>query len=71
MLQLPTGYPYLLARTNVGDPKAAGLLEARKFLEERVAAWDTGGKGKGYLKGLNLPTFLQSLPVSDSGGGWV
>jgi squalene-hopene/tetraprenyl-beta-curcumene cyclase len=46
-----TGYPYLLARTSVGDPKAAGLLEARKFLEDRVAAWDQGGKGKGYLKG--------------------
>jgi squalene-hopene/tetraprenyl-beta-curcumene cyclase len=46
-----TGYPYLLARTSLGDAKAAGLLEARKFLEERVAAWDKGGKGKGYLKG--------------------
>lgn len=46
-----TGYPYLLARTSVGDPKAGGLLEARKFLEDRVAAWDQGGKGKGYLKG--------------------
>jgi squalene-hopene/tetraprenyl-beta-curcumene cyclase len=46
-----TGYPYLLARTSLGDPKAAGLLEARKFLEGRVAAWDKGGKGKGYLKG--------------------
>jgi squalene-hopene/tetraprenyl-beta-curcumene cyclase len=46
-----TGYPYLLARASVGDPKAAGLLEARKFLEDRVAAWDQGGKGRGYLKG--------------------
>jgi squalene-hopene/tetraprenyl-beta-curcumene cyclase len=46
-----TGYPYLLARTSLGDPKSAGLLEARKFLEDRVAAWDKGGKGKGYLKG--------------------
>jgi squalene-hopene/tetraprenyl-beta-curcumene cyclase len=46
-----TGYPYLLARTSLGDPRSAGLLEARRFLEERVAAWDRGGKGKGYLKG--------------------
>jgi squalene-hopene/tetraprenyl-beta-curcumene cyclase len=46
-----TGYPYMLARTSVGDPKSAGLGEARSFLEERVAAWDKGGKGKGYLKG--------------------
>jgi squalene-hopene/tetraprenyl-beta-curcumene cyclase len=46
-----TGYSYLLARTSLGDPKSAGLLEGRKFLEERVAAWDKGGKGKGYLKG--------------------
>jgi squalene-hopene/tetraprenyl-beta-curcumene cyclase len=46
-----TGYPYLLARSSVGDPKATGLLEARKFLEDRVAAWDRGGKGTGYLKG--------------------
>lgn len=33
-----TGYPYLLARTSIGDPKAAGLREAREFLEDRVAA---------------------------------
>jgi squalene-hopene/tetraprenyl-beta-curcumene cyclase len=26
-------------------------LEVRRFLEERVAAWDRGGKGAGYLKG--------------------
>ena len=25
----------------------------------------------GLKQALNLPTFLQSLPVSDSGGGWV
>jgi squalene-hopene/tetraprenyl-beta-curcumene cyclase len=49
-----TGYPYLLARTSVGDLKAAGLLEARKFLEERVTAWDKGGKGQGYLKGQGI-----------------
>lgn len=49
-----TGYPYLLARTSIGDPNAAGLLEARKFLEERVADWDKGGKGKGYLKGEGI-----------------
>jgi squalene-hopene/tetraprenyl-beta-curcumene cyclase len=49
-----TGYPYLLARSAAGDPKAAGLLEARKFLEDRVAAWDQGGKGKGYLKGAGV-----------------
>lgn len=49
-----TGYPYLLARTSAGDPRAAGLLEARKFLEDRVAAWDQGGKGKGYLKGEGI-----------------
>jgi squalene-hopene/tetraprenyl-beta-curcumene cyclase len=46
-----TGYPYLLARTSVGDAKADGPKEARKFLEDRVAAWDRGGKGKGYRKG--------------------
>jgi squalene-hopene/tetraprenyl-beta-curcumene cyclase len=49
-----TGYPYLLARASVGDPKAAGPLTARRFLEERVAAWDRGGKGKGYLKGEGI-----------------
>jgi squalene-hopene/tetraprenyl-beta-curcumene cyclase len=49
-----TGYPYLLARTSLGDPRAPGLLEARRFLDERVAAWDQGGKGKGYLKGEGI-----------------
>jgi squalene-hopene/tetraprenyl-beta-curcumene cyclase len=56
-----TGYPYLLARTSVGDPKAAGLVEARKFLEERVAAWDQGGKGKGYLKGEGIIEFTEGV----------
>jgi squalene-hopene/tetraprenyl-beta-curcumene cyclase len=49
-----TGYPYLLARTSLGDSRSAGLLEARRFLEGRVAAWDKGGKGKGYLKGVGV-----------------
>ena len=49
-----TGYPYLLARTSLGDPKSPGLQEARKFLEERVTGWDKGGKGKGYLKGEGI-----------------
>jgi squalene-hopene/tetraprenyl-beta-curcumene cyclase len=46
-----TGYPHLLARTALGDPKAPALLEVRQFLEDRVASWDKGGKGAGYLKG--------------------
>ena len=56
-----TGYPYLLARTSVGDPKAAGLLEARKFLEQRVVAWDKGGKGKGYLKAEGIIEFTEGV----------
>jgi squalene-hopene/tetraprenyl-beta-curcumene cyclase len=27
------------------------MLQVRKFLEDRVASWDQGGKGAGYLKG--------------------
>jgi squalene-hopene/tetraprenyl-beta-curcumene cyclase len=46
-----TGYPYLLARASLGDPKAPALREVRGFFEGRVAAWDGGGKGLGYLKG--------------------
>jgi squalene-hopene/tetraprenyl-beta-curcumene cyclase len=46
-----TGYPYLLARTALGNPKAPALLQMRAFFEERVAAWDRGGKGAGLLKG--------------------
>jgi squalene-hopene/tetraprenyl-beta-curcumene cyclase len=45
-----TGYPYLLARASLGDPKAPALLETRKFFEDRVAAWDKDGKGAGFLK---------------------
>ena len=56
-----TGYPYLLARTSVGDPKAADLLEARKFLEDRVVAWDKGGKGKGYLKAEGIIEFTEGI----------
>jgi squalene-hopene/tetraprenyl-beta-curcumene cyclase len=46
-----TGYPYLLARVGGGDPKAPAVGQVRKFFEDRVAAWDRGGKGAGYLKG--------------------
>jgi squalene-hopene/tetraprenyl-beta-curcumene cyclase len=54
-----TGFPYLLARPAIGDPQAPALLEVRRFLEDRVAAWDSGGKGTGYLKGTG------SLKVSE------
>ena len=50
-LSCHTGFPYLLARSTLGDPQTPALLEVRRFLEERVAAWDQGGKGVGYLKG--------------------
>jgi squalene-hopene/tetraprenyl-beta-curcumene cyclase len=46
-----TGFPYLLARQGLGDPKAPALSEVRRFLEDRVAEWDKGGKGAGYLQG--------------------
>src|SRR5262245_3550799 len=46
-----TGFPYLMARQALGDAKAPALLEVRKFLENRVAAWDKDGKGAGMLKG--------------------
>jgi squalene-hopene/tetraprenyl-beta-curcumene cyclase len=46
-----TGFPYLLARQALGDSRAPALSEVRRFLEDRVAAWDRGGKGSGYLKG--------------------
>jgi squalene-hopene/tetraprenyl-beta-curcumene cyclase len=45
-----TGFPYLLARPALGGPKAPALLTVRKYLEDRVAGWDRGGKGAGYLK---------------------
>src|SRR5437764_4364390 len=56
-----TGYPYLLARTSLGDPTSPGLLETRKFLDERVLAWDKGGKGKGYLKGEGVIEFTEGV----------
>src|SRR5262245_15717212 len=46
-----TGFPYLLARPALGEPRAPALLEVRTYLEDRVAAWDRGGKGAGMLKG--------------------
>lgn len=46
-----TGYPYLLARPLRGGADAKAPLQVREYLEGRVAAWDKGGKGKGYLKG--------------------
>jgi squalene-hopene/tetraprenyl-beta-curcumene cyclase len=46
-----TGFPYLMARAMLGDPKVPALLEVRKYFEDRVANWDKGGKGAGYLKG--------------------
>jgi squalene-hopene/tetraprenyl-beta-curcumene cyclase len=46
-----TGYPYLLARAACGDPQAPAMRQVRTFFEDRVGAWDQGGKGSGYLKG--------------------
>jgi squalene-hopene/tetraprenyl-beta-curcumene cyclase len=46
-----TGFPYLLARSMLGDPQAPALVKVRRFFEDRVANWDKGGKGVGYLKG--------------------
>jgi squalene-hopene/tetraprenyl-beta-curcumene cyclase len=45
-----TGYPYLLARASAGDRNAPAMRQVRQFFEDRVAAWDRGGKGAGYLK---------------------
>jgi squalene-hopene/tetraprenyl-beta-curcumene cyclase len=45
-----TGFPYLLARPALGKD-APALRQVRQFLEDRVAAWDRGGKGAGYLDG--------------------
>jgi squalene-hopene/tetraprenyl-beta-curcumene cyclase len=47
-----TGFPYLMARQSIGDPKAPARLQVRRFLEDRVAEWDRGGKGTGYLQGF-------------------
>jgi hypothetical protein len=54
-----TGYPYLLARSGSEDPEAPAARQVRKFFEDRVVAWDRGGKGAGYLKGKG------SLKVSE------
>jgi squalene-hopene/tetraprenyl-beta-curcumene cyclase len=47
-----TGFPYLMARRAVGEPRAAAPLRVRKFFEDRVAEWDRAGKGTGYLQGF-------------------
>jgi squalene-hopene/tetraprenyl-beta-curcumene cyclase len=59
-LSCHTGYPYLLARASIGDPDAPAARTIRKYLEDRVAQWDRGGKGAGYLKGEG--------PVKDTEG---
>jgi squalene-hopene/tetraprenyl-beta-curcumene cyclase len=46
-----TSYPYLMARPMLGDAKALALVQTRKFFEDRVANWDSGGKGAGLPEG--------------------
>jgi squalene-hopene/tetraprenyl-beta-curcumene cyclase len=46
-----TGYPYLLARSGIPGVEAPAARRVRAFFEDRVVAWDCGGKGAGYLKG--------------------
>jgi squalene-hopene/tetraprenyl-beta-curcumene cyclase len=46
-----TSYLYLMARPALGDPKAPTLLQMRKYLEDRVAGWDRGGKNTGLPEG--------------------
>ena len=45
-----TGYPYLLARATADERRQPAVRQVRQFFEDRVAAWDKGGKGAGYLK---------------------
>jgi squalene-hopene/tetraprenyl-beta-curcumene cyclase len=40
-----------MARPALGDPKASGLLQMRKFFEDRIVGWDKGGKGAGLPEG--------------------
>jgi squalene-hopene/tetraprenyl-beta-curcumene cyclase len=42
-----SSYSYIMARPMLGDLKAPALVRMRTFLEDRVAGWDKGGKGKG------------------------
>jgi squalene-hopene/tetraprenyl-beta-curcumene cyclase len=46
-----TGYPLLVARASLPDPQSRAAQQVRQYLEDRVAAWDRGGKGSGYLQG--------------------
>src|SRR5262249_50873305 len=39
-----TTYPYLIARTMIGDDDAPAYAQLRKFLQDRVDAWDNGGR---------------------------
>lgn len=41
-----TGFPFLLARPALGDSQAPALLQVRRFLEDRVAGWDKGGRSR-------------------------
>ena len=64
-----TGYPYLLARTGSGDPEAPAARQVRNFFEDRVVAWDRGGRGTGYLKGngsLKVSEGVTEVGMSDT-----
>lgn len=56
-----TSFPYLMARPMLGDTKAPALLQSRKFMEERVTAWDAGGKNAGLLEGTEGPSEVVAI----------
>jgi squalene-hopene/tetraprenyl-beta-curcumene cyclase len=57
-------YSYLMARPALGDPKAATLLKVRKYLEDRVANWDSGKEEDALRDGSEGPAEVVAVAAT-------
>ena len=57
-------YSYLMARPALGDPNAPTLLKIRKYLEDRVANWDSGKEEDGLLPGSEGPAEVVAVAAT-------
>lgn len=66
-----TTYPYLVARIFAARDDAPVFTQMRKYLKDRVDAWDVGGKNAGLLEGTEgvseVVAIAATLSIVDKG----
>lgn len=59
-----TTYPYMIARRMVDGEDSPAFTQMRKYLQDRVDAWDKGGKNAGLLEGTEGVTEVVAIAAT-------